>query len=227
MSNQQHRNYHLDLMGIQRWRLRTSSQGADSPANQGQISLLDWPQLQEKVRQCQSCQLSCHRTQTVFGVGDCNADLLLVGEAPGYYEDQQGEPFVGRAGQLLNRMLQSLGLHRNQVYISNIIKCRPPNNRDPKPEEVSHCSAFLERQVQLLAPKLILALGRHAAHYLLDSDLSLAKLRNKVHSFRQGDIPLIVTYHPAYLLRNPADKGKAFSDLMQVASQLGMVMQEG
>jgi len=220
MSNQQHRNYYLDLMGIQRWQLRMPAKGVDSTHNQAHVSVLDWQQLQDKVSQCQSCQLSAHRTQTVFGVGDLNADLLIVGEAPGYYEDQQGEPFVGRAGQLLNAMLKAIGLRREQVYISNVIKCRPPKNRDPKAEEVSHCSAFLERQVQLLQPKLILALGRHAAHYLLTSNLSLAKLRNKVHIFRQNDIPLIVTYHPAYLLRNPADKVKAFSDLMQVATQL-------
>ncbi len=224
MSNQQHRkhrNYYLDLMGIQRWQLRVPTQGIDLTDNQGHESVLNWQQLEDKVSQCQACQLSAHRTQTVFGVGDLNADLLIVGEAPGYYEDQQGEPFVGRAGQLLNAMLKAIGLGREQVYISNVIKCRPPKNRDPKAEEVSQCASFLERQVQLLQPKLILALGRHAAHYLLTSNLSLGKLRNKVHIFRQNDIPLIVTYHPAYLLRNPVDKAKAFSDLQQVVAQLG------
>lgn len=220
MSNQHNRNYYLDLMGIQRWQLRAPAQNNHSIKDQDNIDLLDWQQLETQVKQCHSCPLAVHRKQTVFGIGNLNADLLVVGEAPGYHEDQQGEPFVGRAGQLLNAMLKAIGLPREQVYISNVIKCRPPNNRDPKLEEVNQCAAFLEKQVQLLQPKLILALGRHAAHFLLSSNLSLSKLRNKIHRFRQNNIPLIVTYHPAYLLRNPADKASAFADLLQVASLL-------
>jgi DNA polymerase len=149
----------------------------------------------------------------VFGVGNRNADWLVIGEAPGKDEDLQGEPFVGRAGQLLNAMLQAIGLRREQVYIANILKCRPPDNRDPRPEEVECCEPYLLRQVELIAPKLILAVGRVAAQNLLKTDTPIGKLRGRVHDFRATGIPLIATYHPAYLLRSPMEKRKAWQDL--------------
>ena len=185
---------------------------------------LDWKGLQSRVRQCTACDLHQTRTQTVFGVGSQQADWLVIGEAPGADEDRQGEPFVGPAGQLLNKMLQAIGLEREQVYIANILKCRPPNNRDPRPDEVEHCERFLKRQVQLLQPKLILAFGRIAAQNLLKTNSSLGQLRGKVHQYECGkesgdsdhtfsEVPVIVTYHPAYLLRSPKEKRKAWEDL--------------
>ena len=167
---------------------------------------------------CTACGLDKTRTQTVFGVGNRNAELMIIGEAPGFYEDKKGEPFVGRAGQLLNAMLQAIGMERNNVYIANILKCRPPNNRDPLPEEVNLCTAFLTKQIALIQPKLLLAVGRIAGHYLLNTKSSLGQIRGKIHSYGEPKTPLIVTYHPAYLLRNPADKKKAFQDL-QLAYQ--------
>jgi DNA polymerase len=149
----------------------------------------------------------------VFGVGNRQADWLLIGEAPGRDEDQQGEPFVGRAGQLLNAMLQAIGLQREQVYIANILKCRPPDNRDPRPQEVVCCEPYLMRQIELIQPRLILALGRIAAQNLLNSETPIGKLRGRVHQFRDTGIALIATYHPAYLLRSPLEKRKAWQDL--------------
>jgi uracil-DNA glycosylase family 4 len=163
------------------------------------------------VASCVACSLHQSRTQTVFGVGNTQAELMIIGEAPGFHEDQQGQPFVGRAGQLLNAMLQAIEQDRNTVYIANILKCRPPSNRDPSPEEVQSCTPFLLQQIALIKPKVLLAVGRIAAHYLLNSQSSLGQLRGKIHRYQ--NIPLIVTYHPAYLLRNPQDKGKAFQDL--------------
>lgn len=210
---------HLAAMGITRWVTRPAPDAVVPVAlsAEGETS---WAALAEAVKQCRACALCETRTQTVFGVGHTQADLLIVGEAPGYYEDQQGEPFVGRAGQLLNAMLKAFQLKREDVYIANVLKCRPPNNRDPQIEEVMQCTRFLEQQVNLLQPKLILAVGRHAAHYLLDSTLSLAKLRQSRHQFRETQIPLLVSYHPAYLLRNPRDKVKAYQDWQQVAACL-------
>jgi DNA polymerase len=167
--------------------------------------------LRSAVAQCTACPLHQTRTQTVFGVGNNEAKLMLIGEAPGFHEDQEGKPFVGRAGQLLNAMLQSIGLHRDQVFIANVLKCRPPNNRDPLPEEVHACLSFLEKQIAFIKPTLLLALGRIAAHSLLNTKTSLTQMRGKMYTFHH--IPLIVTYHPAYLLRNPRDKNKAFQDL--------------
>jgi DNA polymerase len=157
--------------------------------------------------------LHTSRTQTVFGVGNRQADLLIIGEAPGAEEDKQGEPFVGRAGQLLNEMLFSIGFQREQVFIANILKCRPPDNRDPRPEEVLHCEPYLKRQVELLSPKMIIAVGRIAAQNLLKTDTSLARLRGKCHTFGSANLPVVVTYHPAYLLRSPKEKRKAWEDL--------------
>lgn len=170
--------------------------------------------LARSVQACQRCALHQTRTQTVFGVGDPHADLLIIGEAPGADEDRRGEPFVGRAGQLLNEMLKAIGLRREQVYIANILKCRPPNNRDPRPEEAAECSGYLIQQIALIQPKLILALGRVAAQRLLKTDTALGRLRGKCHTHADSGVPLVVTYHPAYLLRTPSDKRKAWEDLL-------------
>lgn len=175
------------------------------------VSAMDWPALEQAVKSCTACGLRAGCTQTVFGVGDRRAEWLVIGEAPGADEDKQGEPFVGRAGQLLNSMLFAIGLKREQVYIANILKCRPPGNRDPKPEEAELCRPFLERQIALIQPKLILAVGRIAAQNLLNTDTPIGKLRGRVHQV--NGTPVVVTYHPAYLLRSPGEKRKAWSDL--------------
>lgn len=186
---------------------------ASAPRPAVDPSQLDWPALQEMVHGCVSCPLAQTRTQTVFGVGDPHAAWMFVGEAPGAEEDRQGLPFVGRAGQLLTAMLQAMGMKREEVYIANVLKCRPPGNRDPQPEEVQQCEGYLKRQVALVRPQIMIALGRIAAQNLLKTDESLAKLRGKVFHYGEAQIPLIVTYHPAYLLRNPADKAKVWQDL--------------
>ena len=177
------------------------------------VDQLDWQALAERVAGCTACELHRGRTQTVFGVGDRQAEWMVIGEAPGAEEDRQGEPFVGRAGQLLNSMLLAMGLKREQVYIANILKCRPPNNRDPRPEEVACCEPYLARQVALLQPKIILAVGRIAAQNLLKTDSSLARLRGRAFHYGEGQVPVVVTYHPAYLLRSPREKRKAWEDL--------------
>ena len=181
---------------------------------------LDWQALQAAVKACECCALSKTRTQTVFGVGNQTADLLVIGEAPGADEDRKGEPFVGKAGQLLNNMLLSIGLQRDNIYIANILKCRPPNNRDPKPDEAAQCRAYLEQQIALVQPKLILVVGRIAAQNLLQTDLPLGRLRNQLHYMPSTQIPVYVTYHPAYLLRQPADKRKAWQDLLKTQELL-------
>ncbi len=173
----------------------------------------DWPQLRERVAACTRCGLSATRTQTVFGVGNLQAEWVVVGEAPGAEEDRQGEPFVGRAGQLLNAMLRAIGLKREQVYIANVLKCRPPQNRDPVAAETLECLPYLDRQIALLRPKIMLVVGRIAAQNLLRTDAKLGTLRQQVHSFGASGVPLVVTYHPAYLLRSPAEKRKAWEDL--------------
>lgn len=181
---------------------------ADAEADDG-----DWSLLESEVSRCERCELHKGRTQTVFGVGDKNAKWLLIGEAPGFEEDKQGEPFVGRAGQLLNRMLKAIGLSRSQVYIANTVKCRPPDNRNPKAEEIAACENYLQRQIELIQPQIILALGGVAANALLECDEPVGRLRGNVHHFRDSDIPLVVTYHPAYLLRSPNQKRAAWEDL--------------
>jgi len=184
------------------------------------VASLDWAALREQVAQCTVCtELVANRTQTVFGVGNQQAGLLVIGEAPGADEDRQGEPFVGRAGQLLNAMLAAIALPREQVYIANILKCRPPNNRDPKPDEAAACSAFLQRQIALVKPKAILVVGRIAAQNLLHTDAPLGKLRGRLHHLESG-VPVVVTYHPAYLLRSPQEKRKAWADLCLVSDLL-------
>lgn len=177
------------------------------------IAGLDWPALEEAVRQCTACELCQSRTQTVFGVGNRQADWLVIGEAPGADEDRQGEPFVGRAGKLLNPMLQAVGFQREQVFITNILKCRPPENRDPSPVEARQCRPFLARQIAWLQPRLILAIGRIAAQNLLNTEVQIGRLRGQIHHFGPERIPLVVTYHPAYLLRSPREKRKAWDDL--------------
>jgi DNA polymerase len=178
------------------------------------VATLDWAPLREQVATCTRCdELVANRTQTVFGVGNPQAEWLVVGEAPGAEEDKRGEPFVGRAGKLLDAMLSAISLDRGSVYIANILKCRPPNNRDPKPEEARNCRPYLERQIALVAPKLILVVGRIAAQNLLQTDTPIGKLRGQVHTLPGSKIPVVVTYHPAYLLRSPAEKRKAWDDL--------------
>ena len=175
---------------------------------------LDWGALEAMVSGCTRCALHQTRTRTVFGVGSRQARWMFIGEAPGADEDRQGEPFVGRAGQLLTSMLKALGFRREDVYIANVLKCRPPGNRDPKPDEVGQCRGYLERQIELVAPTLIVAVGRIAAQNLLGTDTALARLRGRVHALGDRGWPLIVTYHPAYLLRSPGEKRKAWQDLL-------------
>jgi uracil-DNA glycosylase len=191
------------------WRLR---EAPASPLTADASPAYDWEQLTDAVAQCTQCKLSTTRTQGVLGVGDRNADWLIVGEAPGADEDAQGEPFVGQAGKLLDAMLGSIDLARgNKVYITNVLKSRPPGNRNPEPDEIAACMPYLLAQIELIRPKLIVALGRFAAQTLLQTDEAIARLRGRVHQY-QG-VPLIVTYHPAYLLRNLPDKARAWEDL--------------
>ncbi len=206
------RNEILNEMGLAPiWKLRSIQEQPEQKAES--IALMDWAQLKEKVSGCTDCKLRPGCTQTVFGVGDEKADWLLVGEAPGAEEDRLGEPFVGQAGKLLDNMLAAIDLGRgSNVYIANVLKCRPPGNRNPEPDEVAKCSPHLLRQIGLIQPKLILAMGRFAAQTLLGTDATIASLRGRLH--RYAGVPLIVTYHPAYLLRNLPDKSKAWADLL-------------
>jgi uracil-DNA glycosylase len=190
------------------------------------VSNLDWQALASMVRDCQACGLRAGCTQTVFGVGSRQASLLVVGEGPGADEDRVGEPFVGRAGKLLDSMLLAIGRDRADasadrgVYIGNIVKCRPPNNRDPQPDEAAACRPYLERQITLIQPKLILAVGRIAAQNLLQTDTPISKLRGPVHYYGPDQIPVIVTYHPAYLLRSPRENARAWEDLKRARALL-------
>ena len=184
------------------------------------IARMPWDALKREVAQCRACSLCETRKQTVFGVGNSTAEWMLIGEAPGAEEDERGEPFVGQAGRLLNNMLASVGLTRegqmpNAVYIANVLKCRPPGNRNPLPEEVDKCEPFLLRQIELVNPTLIVVMGRSAAQVLLGTDASIASLRGRAHAITVANrrIPVVVTYHPAYLLRNLADKAKSWADL--------------
>lgn len=197
---------------------------ADRDARARTIATLDWTALRESVAACRACRLCEGRTQTVFGVGHAQAHWMIVGEAPGEQEDRLGEPFVGAAGQLLDRMLAALALTRaeapaeRQVYIANTLKCRPPRNRNPEADELALCSEFLRRQIELVQPRIILAMGRFAVQSLLGSGEPIGRLRGRVHRYR--DTPVIVTYHPAYLLRTPADKARSWADLCLAAAQL-------
>lgn len=216
----------LHEMGIDVWRLRGSADAAESPADvsmAGDEHAADvagvWTSLQKTVSNCTLCELHKGRTHTVFGVGDPRADWLLIGEAPGAEEDHQGEPFVGRAGQLLNNMIRAIGLDRESVFIANILKCRPPNNRNPRPEEVTCCEPYLRQQIELIQPKIILALGRVAAQNLLKVSTPIGKMRGQKYVYPGTEIPVLVTYHPAYLLRSPSEKRKSWQDL-QMAVKL-------
>jgi uracil-DNA glycosylase family 4 len=214
----QARTEYLHALGIEQWVLRAPPPAAPVrpsvtplPAD---LAPPGWEALRAEVAGCVRCGLAKTRTQTVFGVGLAQADWLVIGEAPGAEEDRRGEPFVGKGGQLLDAMLHAIGVRRGQnAFIANILKCRPPNNRDPKPEEVSACIPYLTRQIRLIQPRVILAVGRIAAQTLLGTDAPLGRLRGRVHSFGELNTPLVVTYHPAYLLRTPADKRKAWDDL--------------
>ncbi|MCH9670963.1 MAG: uracil-DNA glycosylase, partial [Gammaproteobacteria bacterium] len=186
---------------------------ADVAADAAPTSEMGWDALRAAVSGCRQCGLCETRTNTVFGVGAETSEWMVIGEAPGANEDAQGEPFVGRAGKLLNSMLEAIGLARDSVFISNTLKCRPAGNRDPSPEETKACSPYLIRQIELLRPKIILAVGRIAAQTLLESTESLGKLRGREHRYAPTATPLIVTYHPAYLLRTPAHKRQAWEDL--------------
>lgn len=202
------------------WRLRSETHPPVSAASaetggrrEERIARMDWTELKAAVRDCTACGLRAGCSQTVFGVGDENAEWLLVGEAPGAEEDRLGEPFVGQAGKLLDSMLAALGLARGKnVYIANVLKCRPPGNRNPEPIEVATCSPYLVRQVELIKPRLILAMGRFAVQTLLNTEATIGSLRGTVHQYH--GVPLVVTYHPAYLLRNLPDKAKAWADLV-------------
>jgi uracil-DNA glycosylase family 4 len=216
------RNDYLHRMGIDQWVLRGEEHGsvslgaspADRPAPT--IATMGWEALENAVQHCQRCALYQTRTQAVFGVGRRDADLLIIGEAPGMNEDKQGEPFVGRAGQLLNAMLVAIGLKRSDVYIANILKSRPPRNRDPSLEEVASCTPYLLRQITLIRPKVLVALGKIAAQYLLSTIEPMSQLRGRQFEYGPFSTPLLVSYHPAYLLRSPREKRKAWQDMQQL-----------
>ena len=193
-----------------------------SVASLGTVADLDWDSLRARVAACTRCELHATRTQTVFGVGNPRARWMFIGEAPGAEEDKQGEPFVGRAGQLLNEILKAVHFTRDEVYICNILKCRPPNNRDPLPSEVEQCEPYLHHQLRILQPKIILALGRIAAQTLLRTNDSLTKLRAGEHTY-QG-IPLMVTYHPAALLRNPNWKRPTWEDVQKFRARYDAIV---
>ncbi len=217
--NEQQRRAYLEAIGIDVWVPRGEADpevevvaddlvGTDQGGTE--TNILDWDALRAKVSTCTACPLHEGRTQTVFGVGNPDADWMFIGEAPGAEEDRRGEPFVGRSGQLLDQMLAAIGQSRDTVFIANIIKCRPPNNRDPKPEEAAACRGFLERQIQIVNPRIIIAVGKICAQNLLGTDSPVGRLRGKRHSF--ANVPLVVTYHPAYLLRSPSNKRKSWDD---------------
>ena len=222
VQEERRRRRYLDALGITRWEPRQALVLSKSIVPAKPDAATDnshaWVELETEVRACTKCSLHTTRTQTVFGVGHRQAKWMFIGEAPGAEEDRQGEPFVGKAGQLLNAILFALGLKREEVYIANVLKCRPPGNRDPQPEEVAQCEPYLLRQIELIGPRLIVALGRHAAHSLLKTEVALGKLRGQKLSYH--GTPLFVTYHPAYLLRNPADKRKVWDDLCRAKAAM-------
>lgn len=201
-------------------RRRESAADAEEDEHHTPVAGADWEALRQSVAACTRCPLHQTRTQTVFGVGDPHADWMIIGEAPGQEEDRRGEPFVGKAGKLLDEMLQALGLDRTVVFIANILKCRPPGNRDPAADEAAACRGYLDRQIELVAPKIVLAVGRIAAQQLLSTDAALGSLRSKKYQLEDGT-PLVVTYHPAYLLRSPTQKRKAWQDLVLARNILG------
>lgn len=211
---------YLQAMDIPVWVNKVTQKEDISLQRTVSIADLDWEPLANQVKHCEQCGLSQSRKQTVFGSGDQQAELMIIGEAPGAEEDRQGLPFVGRAGQLLTNMLSAIGLDRKQVYIANILKCRPPSNRDPQPTEVTACSDYLNRQIALIQPNLILSAGGISARNLLQTDQSVGRLRGKLHQYTATQTDLMVTYHPAYLLRRPEEKTKVWKDLQQAADHL-------
>jgi DNA polymerase len=227
------RQQYLQALGIDLWVPRAQPAAPVSAAMPGAVAMPDrpsaaatidappdWEALQAQVRGCTRCGLCSSRTQTVFGVGERRADLMVIGEAPGQDEDAQGEPFVGRAGQLLNAMLRAMGHPRETVYIANVLKCRPPNNRNPLPAEVASCMPYLQQQIEWVGPKLVLAVGGIAAQNLLATDTPVGRLRGHVHRLGQHALPLVVTYHPAYLLRSPGEKRRVWADLKFARAEL-------
>lgn len=225
--DQKVRLHYLQAMGIDVWLPRKATENAGRALSSVEESawpesksetmalpaqgLFGWGDLEGEVHGCEKCGLCQTRTQTVFGTGNRLADWMVIGEAPGQHEDEQGKPFVGRAGQLLTEMLTAVGLPRDDVFITNILKCRPPGNRDPKPEEAESCAEYLNRQRELIQPKIILSVGRISAQTLLNTDTPIGKLRGRVHEW--AGVPLIVVYHPSYLLRSPLEKRKVWQDL--------------
>lgn len=208
------RRAYLQAMGIDVWVPRDAAEpGAPEVITSESVAAagLDWEELRQCVAECTRCELSTSRTKTVFGVGNQSADWMVIGEAPGAEEDRRGEPFVGRAGKMLDEMLRAIGQSRDSVFVANILKCRPPNNRDPKPAEAAECREYLERQIALVQPKIILAVGKIAAQNLTGCDDPVGRMRGRPHEL--NGIPLVVTYHPAYLLRSPSQKRKSWSDL--------------
>ncbi|NOY72855.1 MAG: uracil-DNA glycosylase [Gammaproteobacteria bacterium] len=234
ITEQQRRQY-LHAMGIEVWQQRADkSSESVNPESTLPLSVDEepppaenrWRILEQQVSRCQACVLCEQRTQSVLGVGSRQANWMIIGEAPGADEDRQGEPFVGRAGQLLNAMLFAAGFARPDVYICNIVKCRPPQNRDPRAEEVAHCATYLQQQIEWVQPELILAVGRIAAQQLLQSTEPVGRLRGKVHQWGEKEISLVVTYHPAYLLRSPREKRKAWDDLKLALSVCSTTVKE-
>ncbi len=214
VSQEQQRRAYLEALGIDVWLPRDGGEVVDEDLptpDPSPTAVADWDELRACVTGCTRCDLAQSRTQTVFGVGNTQADWMIIGEAPGAEEDRQGEPFVGRAGKLLDEMLLAIGQSRESVYIANILKCRPPNNRDPQPAEAAACRDYLERQIALIRPRIILAVGRIAAQNLLGTSDPVGRMRGRAHDL--DGIPLVVTYHPAYLLRSPSQKRKSWSDL--------------
>lgn len=205
------RRAYLQAMGVDVWLSRDSADVVADETDVAAESTMDWEELRACVAECTRCSLAQSRTQTVFGIGNPTADWLIVGEAPGAEEDRRGEPFVGRAGKMLDEMLRAIGLQRDAVFIANILKCRPPNNRDPKPDEAAACRAYLERQIELVQPRVILAVGKIAAQNLLQTDEPVGRMRGRQHEL--NGVPLVVTYHPAYLLRSPSQKRNTWRDL--------------
>jgi DNA polymerase len=200
----------LEIPAVQQQEVIPEIRLSESPADTAQ---LDWSSLSQMVAGCTDCGLHTGRTQAVFGVGNQDADIMVIGEAPGADEDKQGEPFVGRAGKLLDEMLCAIKHPRDSVYIANIVKCRPPENRNPQQEEALRCAPYLHRQIELVSPRVMLAVGKVAAQNLLQTDLPIGKMRGNQYHYAALNIPVIVTYHPAYLLRSPREKAKVWQDL--------------
>jgi len=215
IQSEHQRRAYLEALGVDVWLPRGKAEPEPEFVEVKTVAVdLSWSGLRDTVAGCTRCPLHESRTQTVFGVGNPDADWMIIGEAPGAEEDRRGEPFVGRAGKLLDEMLRAVGLERNEVFIANILKCRPPNNRDPSSDEAASCRSYLDRQIELVAPKIILAVGRIAAQHLLQTDAPVGRLRGRKHQLDELQLPVIVTYHPAYLLRSPRQKRKAWQDLV-------------